>query len=59
MVPASSSALILERVSSADRTELVLQDSYHVATLDNDDQRIFSASLEFIDRVALSLGGAR
>jgi carboxylesterase len=59
VVPASSSALILERVSSTDRTELVLQDSYHVATLDNDDQRIFSASLEFIDRVALSLGGAR
>ncbi len=59
VVPASSSALILDQVSSADRTEIVLADSYHVATLDNDAELIFSRSMTFIDRVGAALGGAR
>ena len=31
--------------------ERVLEDSYHVATLDNDAPRIFAESAEFIERV--------
>lgn len=51
VVPAASSALILDRIASTDRTEIVLEDSYHVATLDNDAPLIFERSAEFIDRV--------
>jgi carboxylesterase len=56
VVPASSSRLILDRVSSADVTEIVLEDSYHVATLDNDADRVVKESLAFISR--LSGGGS-
>jgi carboxylesterase len=51
VVPASSSALLLSRISSADVTEIVLPDSYHVATLDNDAERIVTESIAFIRRV--------
>lgn len=51
VVPASSSALFLSRVSSQDVTEILLQDSYHVATLDNDAPRIFDESVAFIERL--------
>lgn len=52
VVPASSSALVLERVSSTDVTEVVLEDSFHVATLDNDAPTIFEGTAAFIERVA-------
>ena len=48
--PASSSALILSRISSRDVTEILLEDSYHVATIDNDAPRIFDESAKFIER---------
>lgn len=51
VVPASSGALVMRHVSSADLTERVLEDSYHVATLDNDAPRIFAESAEFVARV--------
>jgi carboxylesterase len=51
VVPASSTALILSRISSTDVTEIVLQDSYHVATLDNDAETIFSGTVEFARRL--------
>jgi carboxylesterase len=54
VVPASSSALILSRISSRDVTEILLEDSYHVATLDNDAPRIFEESAKFIERTALT-----
>ena len=54
VVPASSSALILSRISSRDVTEVLLEDSYHVATIDNDAPRIFDESAKFIDRIALT-----
>jgi len=54
VVPASSSALVLSRISSRDVTEVLLEDSYHVATIDNDAPRIFDESAKFIERVALS-----
>lgn len=52
VVPASNSALILERIGSPDRAEIVLENSYHVATLDYDAELIFDRSVDFIDRVA-------
>jgi carboxylesterase len=54
IVPASSSALILSRISSRDVSEILLRDSYHVATLDNDAPRIFDESAKFIERIALT-----
>ncbi|WP_309229601.1 MULTISPECIES: alpha/beta fold hydrolase [unclassified Blastococcus] len=45
--PANSEAL-LTSVSSADTTEVVLRDSYHVATLDNDAPEIFARSAAWI-----------
>lgn len=58
VVPASSSALVLRQVSSADVQEIVCEDSYHVATLDNDAELIVKQSLAFIERVTGSPGGA-
>jgi carboxylesterase len=55
-VPAADSERILSRVSSTDVTEIVLEQSYHVATLDHDADRIFEESLEFIGRVANGVG---
>lgn len=51
IVEPASSAAVLRGVSSADVREIVLPDSYHVATLDHDAPRIFSGSEEFIQRV--------
>jgi carboxylesterase len=52
VVPASSGRLLLASVSSPDTTEVVLDSSYHVATLDNDADRIVEESLAFIARVS-------
>lgn len=52
VVPASSSALVLERISSSEKEEVLLQDSYHVATLDNDAPRIFEGTVSFVNRIA-------
>ena len=51
VIPASSSALVLSRISSEDVHEVLLEDSYHVATLDNDAPRIFAESVSFIERL--------
>jgi carboxylesterase len=51
VVPASSSALLLSRVSSKDVTEVMLNNSFHVATLDNDAPQIFELSTDFVRRV--------
>jgi carboxylesterase len=51
VVPASSSALLLSRVSSKDVTEVILENSFHVATLDNDAPQIFALSADFVRRV--------
>ncbi|MCA1823003.1 MAG: alpha/beta fold hydrolase [Frankia sp.] len=39
---------LLAAVSSTDVQEVVLHDSYHVATLDNDRQQIYDGSLAFV-----------
>jgi carboxylesterase len=51
VVDPSSARIILGSVSSRDATERVLEDSYHVATIDNDAPQIFEESAEFIKRV--------
>ncbi|MBC2904527.1 alpha/beta fold hydrolase [Streptomyces cupreus] len=56
VVPPADSARVLGRVSSADVTEIVLEQSYHVATLDHDADRIFEESHAFMTRLAPSLG---
>ncbi|MGZ4596381.1 MAG: alpha/beta hydrolase [Actinomycetes bacterium] len=52
VVEPDSSALLREKVSSTDLQEVLLEDSYHVATLDNDAPTIFAGSLEFVRRLA-------
>ncbi|HEY2834883.1 MAG TPA: alpha/beta fold hydrolase [Sporichthyaceae bacterium] len=51
VVEPESSRQVLSRVSSRDLTEIVLHDSYHVATLDHDAPRIFAESLDFVNRL--------
>jgi carboxylesterase len=50
VIDPSSAATILHGVSSTEVEERTLDNSYHVATLDNDAERIFAESAEFIAR---------
>jgi carboxylesterase len=52
VVEASNSRYILDHVSSTDKTEVVLKDSYHVATLDNDAETIVAGSIDFVRRLS-------
>lgn len=52
VVDAASQPIITSRVSSREIVERTLHDSYHVATLDNDAEQIFTESADFIARVA-------
>ena len=56
VVHPSNSALVLARISSTDVREVVLRESYHVATLDNDAPAIFAGSVEFIRRLSGTAG---
>ena len=60
VVEPDSARMLLAKVSSTDVREVLLEDSYHVATLDNDAPVIFARSLEFVRRLArdTSLPGA-
>ncbi|GAB3584759.1 alpha/beta hydrolase [Calidifontibacter terrae] len=51
VVPASGADLFRSRISSSDLTETLLENSYHVATLDNDAPLIEQQTLEFVERV--------
>jgi len=51
VVEPSNAAYILANVSSADVTEVVLPDSYHVATLDHDAPLIVRDSIAFVRRL--------
>ena len=51
VVDPSSSQIIASKVSSRDVQERILENSYHVATLDNDAPAILEESVEFIRRV--------
>jgi carboxylesterase len=48
VVEPASVELLLSQVAGSDVTEVVLEDSYHVATLDNDAPRIFAESAAWI-----------
>jgi carboxylesterase len=50
-IDASSSSTVLQNISSTDAEERLLENSYHVATLDHDAERINEESAEFIARV--------
>ncbi|OIQ83922.1 thermostable monoacylglycerol lipase [mine drainage metagenome] len=52
VVPASNSEWILANVASQSKREILLRDSYHVATVDNDAQIIFAESLNFIESLS-------
>ena len=52
VVEPSNSDYIFEHVSSTDKTEVILPNSYHVATVDNDAETIFSGSIDFVRRLA-------
>ena len=58
VVDPSSARIILSQTSSSDARERVLDNSYHVATLDNDAETIFEESAEFIERVVATGHGA-
>lgn len=51
VVDPSSARIIASKVSSREVRERILEDSYHVATLDNDAPMIFEESVEFVERV--------
>jgi carboxylesterase len=51
VIDPSSSPTVLGAVSSRDAEERILEDSFHVATLDNDAPRLFAESAEFVARV--------
>jgi carboxylesterase len=48
VVPAASTQLILDHISSEDIAEHVLTRSYHLATMDYDAEQIFEGALSFI-----------
>jgi len=52
VVEPDSTALLRQKVASSDVREVVLENSYHVATLDNDAPTIFEGSVEFVRRLA-------
>lgn len=52
VVPPACSELFLERVGSKDVRDVVLENSYHVATLDNDAPLVESELLTFVERLA-------
>ncbi len=47
VVPAASTAFVLSHASSEDISERVLENSFHVATMDRDKEQIFTESLAF------------
>lgn len=46
-----NSEIVLAKVASQDVREVVLQDSFHVATLDHDAPKIFTGSVDFMKRL--------
>jgi carboxylesterase len=51
VVPPDNSRIIYEEISSADKKVIKLENSYHVATLDHDQQLIIDETLLFIEKV--------
>lgn len=51
IVDPSNAELFLSRISSDDVTEIVFDDSYHVATLDHDADRVLDETVAFVHRL--------
>lgn len=56
VVDASSRPIVLGGISSTDVSDVTLEDSFHVATLDNDAPVIFDRTAEFVARVTADVG---
>jgi carboxylesterase len=56
VVPPKNQREIFASISSTDKKMIELHDSYHVATMDNDKELVFAATLEFL--AGHSRGGA-
>ncbi|GHH84929.1 alpha/beta fold hydrolase [Streptomyces capitiformicae] len=56
VVPPADSERVLGRVSSTDVTEILLEQSHHVATLDHDADRIFEETHTFVTRLVRESG---
>lgn len=52
VVPPDNGELVLGAIASADKQLVTLDDSFHVATLDNDKDRIVELTLAFVQRLA-------
>ncbi len=60
VVEPASARLLLAGVGSTDTTEVLLHDSFHVATLDNDAPMLFERSVQWIrERVPAAAPGTR
>jgi carboxylesterase len=57
VVDPSSAALLKKAATSTSVEEILLHDSYHVATIDNDAPAIFEGSVEFIRSLTVHSGG--
>lgn len=51
IVEPSNSAWLVENLHVSDFTQVVLTDSYHLITLDNDAEKMFTGSVEFMQRL--------
>jgi carboxylesterase len=51
VVPPDNSKVIYEEISSRNKNLITLENSYHVATLDHDQQQIIDETLHFIEKV--------
>lgn len=52
VVEPENAAIVLAEISSRDVREVLLENSFHVATLDNDAELIQAESIAFLDRLA-------
>lgn len=56
IVPPENGPFLLEQVASEDKRLIMLEDSYHVATLDHDRELIARETLGFVERLRLTDG---
>lgn len=52
VVPPENSKYIYHHISSEDKDLAALENSYHVATLDNDQQRIIEHCIQFVNKLS-------
>ena len=52
VLPVTNTEIIMAGLGASDKVRFELHDSYHVATLDNDQQIIFDESLTFVKRLS-------